>query len=66
MRRWTWWLVAWLRQAITLTNADLLSIGPLGTHFCEILIEILTFSLNKKHLKVSSAIFRQIVQGEMS
>ena len=35
------------RQAITWTNADLLSVGALGTIFSEIWIEILTFSLNK-------------------
>ena len=32
------------RQAITCTNADLQSIGPVGTNFSEILIEILTIS----------------------
>ena len=43
------------RQAIIWTNAGLLLIGPLGTNFSEILIEILTFSFKKMHLKVSSA-----------
>ena len=43
------------RQAIIWTNAGLLSIGPLGTNFSEILIEILKFSFKKMHLKVSSA-----------
>ena len=43
------------RQAIISTNAGLLLIGPLGTNFCEILIEILTFSFKKMRLKVSSA-----------
>ena len=33
------------RQAVILTNAGILLIGPLGTNFSEILIEILTFSL---------------------
>ena len=42
------------RQAITWTNADLLSIRPLGTNFSEILIEIQNFSFTKIHLKVSS------------
>ena len=42
-------------QAIIWTNAGLLLIGPLGTNFSEILIEILTFSFKKMHLKVSSA-----------
>ena len=43
------------RQAIIWTNAGLLLIGPLGTNFGEIPIEILTFSLKKMRLKVSSA-----------
>ena len=42
-------------QAITWTNADLLSIGPLGTNFSAILIETLTFSFKKMCLKISSA-----------
>ena len=42
------------RQAIIWTNAGLLLIGPLGTNFNEILIEILTFSFKKMRLKVSS------------
>ena len=43
------------RQAIIWTDAAALLIGPLGTNFSEILIAILTFSLKKTHLKVSSA-----------
>ena len=43
------------RQAIILTNARILLIGPLGTNFSEILIEILAFSFKKMRLKVSSA-----------
>ena len=43
------------RQAILWTNAGILLIGPLGTNFSEILIEIQTFSLKKKRLKMSSA-----------
>ena len=43
------------RQAITWTNAGILLIGPLGTNFGEILIEIQTFSLKKIRLKMSSA-----------
>ena len=43
------------RQAIIWTSAGLLLIGPLGTNFSEILIEILTFSFKKTHLEVSSA-----------
>ena len=43
------------RQAIIWTNAGLLLIGPLGTNFSEILMEILTFSFKKMRLKMSSA-----------
>ena len=43
------------RQAIIWTNAGILLIGPLGTNFSEILIEIQTFSLKKILLKMSSA-----------
>ena len=39
------------RQAIIRTNAGILSIGPLGTKFCEILIQIQKFSLTKIRLK---------------
>ena len=42
------------RQAIIWTNAGILLIGPLGTNFSEILIEIQTFSLKKIRLKMSS------------
>ena len=42
------------RQAIIWNNAGILLIGPLGTNFNEILIEIHTFSFNKMHLKMSS------------
>ena len=42
------------RQAIICTNAGILLIGPLGTNFSEILIEIHTFSFKKMHLKTSS------------
>ena len=41
------------RQAIIWTNAGILSIGPLGTNFSEILIGIYTFSFKKMHLKMS-------------
>ena len=43
------------RQAIIWTSAGILLIGPLGTNFSEILIEIITFSFKKMRLKVSSA-----------
>ena len=41
------------RQAIILTNAGILLIGPLGTNFNEILIKIHTFSFKKMKLKCS-------------
>ena len=46
------------RQAIIWTNAEILLIGPLGTNFNEILIEIHTFSFKKMHLKMSSVKWR--------
>ena len=51
------------RQAIIRTNAGLLLIGPLGTNFSEILMEILTFSFKKMRLKVSSAKRRPFYLG---
>ena len=42
------------RQAIIWTNAGILLIGPLGTNFREILIEIHTFAFQKMHLKTPS------------
>ena len=50
-------------QAIIWTNAGLLLIGPLGTNFSEILIEIVTFSSKKMRLKVSSAKRRPFCLG---
>ena len=41
-------------QDIIWTNAGILFIGPLGTNFNEILIEIHTVSFKKMHLKMSS------------
>ena len=51
------------RQAITWTNLGILFIGPLGTNFSEILIEIHTFSFKKIHLKMSSAKWRPCCLG---
>ena len=42
------------RQAIIWSNAGILLIGPLGTNFSEILIEMYTFSFKKMHLKILS------------
>ena len=46
------------RQAIILTNAVILLIGPLGTNFSEILIIIPIFSFKKMRLTVSSGKWR--------
>ena len=51
------------RQAIIWTNAGILLIGPLGTNFSEILIEILIFSFKKMCFKVSSAKWRPFCLG---
>ena len=51
------------RQAIIWTNAGLLLIGPLGTNFSEIFIEILIFPFQKMRLKVSSAKRRPFCLG---
>ena len=45
------------------TNAVILLIGPLGTKFNEISIEIHTFSFKKMHLKMSSAKWRPFCLG---
>ena len=50
-------------QAIIWTNAGLLLIGPLGTHFHEILIKIHTFSFKKMHLKRSSGKWQPFCPG---
>ena len=42
--------MAW-RQAIIWTNGRMLLIGPLGTNFSEILIEIDTFSFEKNTIE---------------
>ena len=52
-----------LRQAIILTNAGILSIGPLETNFSEILIETQTFLLKKMHLKMLSGKWRPFCLG---
>ena len=50
-------------QAIIWTNAGILLIGPIGTNFSEILIEIKTFSLMKMYLKMSSGKWRPFCLG---
>ena len=56
-------LSPWRRQAIIWINARILLIGPLGTNFSEIYIEILKFSFKKMRLKVSSAKRRPFCLG---
>ena len=51
------------RQAIIRTNDGILLIGPLGTNFSEILIEIHTFASKKMHLKMSSGKWRPFCLG---
>ena len=51
------------RQAIIQTIAGTLLVGPLGTNFSEILIEINTFSFKKIHLKMSSGKCRPFCLG---
>ena len=51
------------RQAIIWTDAGILLIGPLGTNFNEILIEIHTFLFKKMRLKMSSAKWRSFCLG---
>ena len=51
------------RQAITWTNVGILLIGPLGTNFSEMLIEIHTFSFKKIYLKMSSGKWRPFYLG---
>ena len=51
------------RQAIIWTNAGILLIGPLGTNFSEIVIEILSFSFTKMRLMVSSTKRRPFCLG---
>ena len=54
------------RQAITWANDVLLSIRPLATNFCEILIEIQNSSFRKMHLKTLFAKWQPFWPGEMS
>ena len=51
------------RQAIIWTNAWILLIGPLGTNFIEMLIEIHTFSFKKIHLKMLSGKWQPFCLG---
>ena len=51
------------RQVIIRTNAGILLIGPLGTNFIEILIKFITFSFQKRHLKILSAKWQPFCLG---
>ena len=51
------------RQAIIWNNAGILLIGPLGTNFSGILIEIHTILFRKMHLKMSSGNWRPFCLG---
>ena len=51
------------RQAIIWTNVGILLIGPLGTKFNDILIEIHTFSFKEMYLKMSSKKWRPFCLG---
>ena len=51
------------RQTITWTNVGILLIGPLGTNFSEMLIEIHTFSFKKIYSKMSSGKWRLFCRG---
>ena len=51
------------RQAIIWSNDGILLIGPLGTSFNEILIEMRIFSFKKMGLEVSSAKWRPFCLG---
>ena len=51
------------RQAIILTNAGILLIGPWETKFSEFFIGIQIFSFKKMHLKMSSANWRPFCLG---
>ena len=50
-------------QVIIWTSAGILWKGPSGTHFSEILIDILTFSFKKMRLKMSSAKWQPFCLG---
>ena len=51
------------RQTVIWTNAEILLNWPLETNFTKLLIKILTVSLNKMHLKESSAKWRPLCLG---
>ena len=50
-------------QDIIWTNVIIMLIGPLGTNFSKIQIEIITFSFNKMRLKLYSAKWRPFCLG---
>ena len=50
-------------QAIIWTNAGILLIGPMGTNFSEILVEIHAFSFKKMYLQMLSGKMLSILFG---
>ena len=64
----------WLRRGLVAYAAPkhypnqcyVIIIGPLGTNFSELLIEIQRFSFAKMHLYISSAKWRPFCPGELS
>ena len=55
-------IMAW-RQTITWTKVGILSIGPVGLNFVEILMKIKTFPFMKMRLKISFAKLRPFCIG---
>ena len=49
--------------ALMWTNAGILLVGPMGTNFSEILMEIYEFSFKKMHLKMSSGKWQLFCHG---
>ena len=58
-------LVPGRRQAIIWTNVGILLIGPIGTNFNKILMEIHIISFKKMHLKMSSGNGGHFVSASM-
>ena len=56
-------LSPWRRQAIIWTNGAVLLIGPLGTNFSQILIEMSICSFTKMHLEMPSGKWRPFCLG---
>ena len=57
-------MIVWC-QAITITNADLLSVGPIGTKFSEMLIKIKNFKFMNTFENVGCKMAPILSRGEM-